>query len=103
MPETQRPATITLAADVLDQYVGRYELDTKKSGPPASITRGEGHLLLKLPRRPTPLVMQPVSPTEFILPRTDARFTFQKDGSGKVTGVLFKISDGERVLRKLAP
>ncbi len=98
-----RPATITLAADILDQYVGKYEMSSRRSDAPASITHQGGQLIIKLPWRQLSMVMEPISPTEFILPRTDARFTFQKDASGRVTGVLFKISDGERVMKKLAP
>ena len=69
--------------------------------PPVMFSRSDGHLLFKLPARPTPLVMQPVSPTEFILPHTDARFTFQLDDQGRATGVMFKVGDGERLLSKI--
>ena len=43
------------------------------------ISRGDGHLIVKLSFRPTPLVIEPISPTEFLLPHTDGRFTFQHD------------------------
>jgi hypothetical protein len=99
--ERERPPTITLAAEVLDEYVGRYEMSSRRSDAPASITREGSHLIIKLPWRQLALVMEPISPTEFVLPRTDARFTFQKDASGRVTGVVFKISDGERVMKRL--
>jgi hypothetical protein len=58
-------------------------------------------LTFKLPSRPTPLVMQPVSATEFVLPHTDARFNFQRDDRGRVTGALFTVGDGERTLVKV--
>ena len=35
------------------------------------------------------------------MPHTDGRFTFQHDQQGQVTGVLFKIGDGERVMKKI--
>ena len=40
-------------------------------------------------------------PTAFVLPHTDARFTFQRDNQGRVTGVLFKVGDGERFQTKI--
>ena len=44
--------------------------------------------------------MQPISPTEFVLPHADARFTFQRDDQGRVTGVLFRVGDGEQVIEE---
>jgi len=95
-----RPKIVSLSAEALDQFTGDYAMGTKKDAPPATISRGDGHLLFKLPARPTPLVMQAISPTEFVLPHTDARFTFERDNQGRVTGVLFKVGDGERLLTK---
>ena len=88
-------------AEALDQFTGQYAMGHKKDSQPVMISRGDGHLLFKLPDRPTPLVMQPISPTEFVLPHTDARFTFQRDDQGRVTGVLFKVGDGEQLLTKI--
>jgi hypothetical protein len=70
----------------------------KPDAPRVTIARGDGYLTFKLPSRPRPLVMQPVSATEFVMPHTDARFTFQRDGQGRVTGALFTVGDGERTL-----
>jgi len=95
-----RPKIVALSAEALDQFTGDYAMGTKKGAPPATISRGDGHLLFKLPARPTPLVMQAVSPTEFVLTHTDAHFTFQRDNQGRVTGVLFRVGDGERLLTK---
>jgi hypothetical protein len=53
--------------------------------------------------RPRPVVMLPVSPSEFVLPHADARLTYQRDDQGSVTGILFRVGDGEQVLKKLAP
>jgi len=96
-----RPKIVSLSAEALDQFAGEYTTGPKKDAPPITISRGDGHLLFKLPSRPTPLVMQAVSPTEFVLPHTDARFTFQRDDQGRVTGVLFRVGDGERLLTKI--
>ena len=77
-------------------------MDPKKDALPARISQGDGHLLFKLPNRPRPLVMEAVSTREFVLPHTDARFTFQRDDRGRVTGVLFRVGDAERLLTKEA-
>lgn len=47
--------------------------------------------------------MEAVSKAEFILPHTDAHFTFQRDDRGGVTAVLFRVGDGERLLTRIAP
>jgi hypothetical protein len=58
-------------------------------------------LLLTLQHRPTPLLVEPVSATVFVMPRTDATFTFKKDDQGSVTGVVFRVGDSERTLSKI--
>ena len=75
----------------------------KKDLKPVVISRGDGHLLFKMASRPKPLVMQAISSTEFVLPQADAKFTFQRDDHGKVTGILFRVGDGEQLLKKLGP
>jgi hypothetical protein len=95
-----RPAVVSLSPEALDQFAGEYSIG-KKEDAPVVISRGDGHLLFKLPLRPIPLVMQPVSPMEFILPHTYAHFTFQRDDQGRLTGVLFKVGDGERLMTKI--
>ena len=35
------------------------------------------------------------------MPFTDGRFTFRKDDQGRVTGVLFRIGDGERDMKRV--
>jgi Domain of Unknown Function (DUF1080) len=101
--DLERPRTISLAPEALDALTGQYAMGPEKDAPRVSITRSEGHLLFKLPFRPTPLELQPISPTGFVMPDTDGRFDFHKDGQGRVTGVLFTIGDGERMLRKIEP
>jgi Domain of Unknown Function (DUF1080) len=91
---------ITLALDVLDACTGKYEAGPEPGALRLTLTREEGHLLLTLPNRPTPLRLEPLSDTLFVMPRTDARFTFQKDEQGRVTGALFQVGDGERKLMR---
>jgi hypothetical protein len=98
-----RPKVISLPAEVLDQYVGQYRLGTKPRAPTAVITRAGGHLTVSFPFRPQPLDLEPISTTEFDLPYTDGRFTFIKDEQGRVTGIHFRIGDGERDMKRLAP
>jgi hypothetical protein len=92
---------ISLSADMLIPLTGQYGSGHDKDSKPVTISRGDGHLLFKMASRPKPMVMQPISATEFVLPHTDARFTFQHDDQGRVTGVLFKVGDGEQVLTKI--
>jgi hypothetical protein len=98
-----RPKVVTLPAAVLDRYSGRYRLHAKPDAPVARIAREEGHLVVTFPFRPQPLVLEPISETEFDMPFTDGRFTFRKDEQGRVTGVLFRIGDGERDMKRVEP
>jgi hypothetical protein len=99
--DMKRPAIITLPPEALNTYTGRYEAGTEPGDLRVTLTQENGHLLVKLPFRPTPLRLDPVSDTLFFMPHTDARFTFQKDAQGRVTGALFLVGDGERQLRKV--
>jgi Domain of Unknown Function (DUF1080) len=92
---------ISLSADVLDPLTGEFTMGRGKNARPVIISRAEGHLLFKMASRPKPLVMQPVSPTEFVLPYADAQFTFQRDDQGQVTVVLLRVGDGEQLLKKM--
>ena len=98
-----RPAVVTLATEVLDRYAGHYLVNAKPEAPKATIVREGGHLVVTFPFRPQPLVLEPISETEFDMPTTDGRFTFRKDEQGRVTGVLFRIGDGERDMKRVAP
>jgi hypothetical protein len=98
-----RRKVVTLPADVLDRYTGQYLLDARPGAPKATIAREGGHLVVTFPFRPQPLVLEPISETEFDMPFTDGRFTFRKDDRGRVISVLFRVGDGERDMKKIAP
>lgn len=98
-----RPKVVALPAAVLVAYVGQYLLNAKPKAPKATFTREGGRLTVAFPFRPQPLALEPISETEFDLPFTDGRFTFRKDDQGRVTGVHFRIGDGERDMKKVAP
>ena len=76
---------------------------TRSGSPPAVIARDGDHLTLKLPSRPRPLRLEPISETEFEMPHTDARFTFRLDGAGRVTGVRGRIADSQRDWERVGP
>jgi hypothetical protein len=97
----KRPEIVTLSPKALDAPAGRYYAAPKRNEHWV-ITRELDHLLFKLPFRPTPLRLDPLSDTEFVLPHTDGRVTFRKDAEGRVTGALFHVGDGERELTRLA-
>ncbi len=101
--DLSRPKVITLPSEVLDRYAGQYLLNEKPEAPKATIAREDGHLTVIFPFRPQPLALEPITETEFDMPYTDGRFTFRKDGQGRVIGVHFRIGDGERDMKKLAP
>ena len=98
-----RPKVVTLPVEVLDRYAGQYQLNPKPDGPNATIRREGGHLTLALPFRPEPLVIVPISGTEFDMPFTDGQLTFHSDGQGHVTHVHFRVGDGERDMKRVGP
>lgn len=98
-----RPKVVPLPMSVLDQYVGQYLLNTMPDAPKATITREGGHLVITYPFRPQPLVLEPISETEFDMPFTDGHYTFRKDDQGRVTSVHFRIGDGERDMQRIMP
>ena len=89
---------------MLDPLTGQYAMGHDKNAKPVMISRGDGHLLFKMALAAHGRsIMQAISPTEFVLPHTDAKFRFQRDDQGKVTGVLFRVGDGEQLLTKIVP
>lgn len=95
-----RPNGVTLPVATLDQYVGQYAVNSRADAPRATVSRQNDHLVIVFPFRPQPLVIEPVSETEFDMPHTDGRFTFRKE-NGRVTGVHFHIGDGEREMKRV--
>jgi Domain of Unknown Function (DUF1080) len=96
------PEIVKLSNEALDKFTGRYVMGTNRNGTRVTITRADGHLLVKLSFLPQPLVIEPTSPTTFAMPHTDGRFSFKEEG-GKVTGAKFEIGDGERTIQKIEP
>jgi hypothetical protein len=98
-----RTETITLPPAVLDRYAGQYQLNDQPDAPRATIAREGDHLALSLPFKSRPLRLLPIAETRFDLPSTDGSFTFLKDDAGRVTGVHFRIADGERTWKRVGP
>ncbi len=77
--------TVTVSNEVLDTYVGEYELTP---GFVIAITREENKLMGQ-PSGQSKLELKPVSETKFVVPNIDVSITFEKDSSGKVNGFEF--------------
>ena len=101
--EAAPPQAVVVSQDVLDRCSGRYRMGEGPRAPVVTIARVGGNLAVTFPFRPGGLELVPVSETTFEMPSTDGRFTFQADPQGQVTGALFRIGDGERLLKRVEP
>jgi CubicO group peptidase (beta-lactamase class C family) len=81
---------ITLPSNVLEQYVGDYDLTPSLR---VSVALENGNLMFKVPSQPA-FQLYPESETVFFLKVADAQVTFVKDASGKVTQLLFAQGGG---------
>jgi hypothetical protein len=99
--DLKRSEPKTLSDDALNQFTGQYVMGSRQDGARISITRSEGHLLVKFAFLPKPLPILPTSEVVFEMPNTDGSFTFLKDDQGRVKGATFHIGDGERALLKI--
>jgi len=77
---------ITLSPDVLDRYVGEYELAPQFH---IIVTR-DGNALYGQPTGQDKVQLFPEKEDEFFLKVVDAQIVFTKDSSGKVTGMVLK-------------
>lgn len=96
----KKPTLAKLSDQALEKFTGPYVMGTNMSAPRIVITKGDGHLLVKFPFLPTPLVIEPINETTFAMPHTDGRYTFDVS-DGKVTAAKFEIGDGERTMKKV--
>ncbi len=93
---------ISLSADVLDPLTGQYAMGQQKG-----LEAGHDQSRRRTPAFQNGFAAQAarhasrIPPTEFVLPHADARFTFQRDEQGQVTGVLFRVGDGEQLLTRI--
>ncbi len=97
-----RPQPIHLPTAILDRYAGQYRTDPNKPTV-ATFARDGDHLTVTYPFRNQQLILNAASETQFDLPFTDGRYTFKVDAAGRVTGVHFRIGDGERDMPRVGP
>lgn len=102
--DRHEPQIVKLPDAELDALAGVYSTGADAHAMQVVMTRHGDHLFFKLPFRPSPLEIIPVSATRFEFPQTDGRFDFEKGPDGRVTGVRMTIGDGgPRQLTKIKP
>jgi len=87
------PKDVQLSAEVLDRYVGTYEV--QEMGLQLAVTR-EGMTLWAQPTGQSRLQLWPTSETEFYLKEAPVKITFELDDSGNATGLVIDQS-GQQV------
>jgi D-alanyl-D-alanine carboxypeptidase len=86
----REPVAVAVDAKTLDAYTGVYRIDEKTE---RAVTRSGDKLVLQRTGRPKVEVLA-ASPTEFFLPNSFVRFTFETDASGRATRMVMKTSAG---------
>jgi CubicO group peptidase (beta-lactamase class C family) len=89
IPKERR--AITLASSVLDKYAGQYQVQLPAVSYTISIENGK---LMVLESGYPKAEMFAESETKFFLKNEDIQFTFVKDPSGAVTGLIVEQGDG---------
>jgi CubicO group peptidase (beta-lactamase class C family) len=90
-------ATVRVPVEVLDRYVGRYELS-----PEMTVTmRRVGEALLAQPSGDDEVTLVPESETRFTVPEDDIAVVFQVDAAGVVTGFVLHQNGRQMTVRKL--
>jgi CubicO group peptidase (beta-lactamase class C family) len=95
------PAAITLATEVLDSYVGIYQIDPENT---RTISRDGTHMFMQRTGG-RKLEIFPVRSGEFFLANSFQRLSFTQDGTGKIVRIVSRWLDGppdigERILSK---
>jgi CubicO group peptidase (beta-lactamase class C family) len=86
----REPVAVSVDAKTLDAYTGVYRIDDKTE---RTVTRSGDKLTFQRTGRPRVDVLAS-SPTEFFLPNSFTRFTFETDASGRATRMVMKTSTG---------
>jgi predicted alpha/beta superfamily hydrolase len=89
--------SLTLAAKILDQYVGEYEINPQFN---VTIEREDDHLVGIVPNNPK-IVVHAESEVDFYVNGTFLRIHFQKDDKGKVTGFQMEQYNGSGFAKKV--
>jgi CubicO group peptidase (beta-lactamase class C family) len=94
------PVAVKVDPSVLKEYAGRYQLGD--TGPTTDVSVAGDGLSIKITGQPRTELM-PLSPTTFFNEEMQgARFTFEKDATGKVAGFTFNGGGGPETHRKIA-
>ena len=93
---TRHRDPITLPDEVLDRYVGTYNV----AGTDATITRSAEGLTAALPD--TTVELYPETPTRFFVKEVDAQVLFQVDGEGRPTGAVLYQAGEDPISIKVA-
>jgi CubicO group peptidase (beta-lactamase class C family) len=88
------PAAVTLPPEVLQRYVGRYEV---APGAVMTVTLTDGRLFAQ-PTAQTARELVPTSEREFLVKEINAPITFEVDGSGRATALIL-LPEGTRAAR----
>ena len=95
---TKQRVAVKLAPDVLDRYVGKYEL---APGVFFNIKRDAERLLAQLTGQGLNEVL-PESETQFFYKVVDAQLTFVKDSSGKVTSLVLHQNGVDQTAKRVS-
>jgi CubicO group peptidase (beta-lactamase class C family) len=99
--KVKMPSVISVSPQVLQQYVGRYQM--ADSTPTEDISVEGDHLKLKISGNDE-FVLVAVAKDEFVMEDDFAvHFVFNRDASGNIDGYKFKVPNFERVLKRLKP
>ena len=97
--KVKMPSTITVSPQVLEEYVGRYQM--ADNAPTEDITVEKGRLSIKISGEGE-FILVPVAKDEFVLEDDFAvQFIFNRDAAGKIESYKFKVPRFERVLKRL--
>jgi bla regulator protein blaR1 len=96
-PPNADPVEVKVAASVLDQYVGYYQLS---STAVQQITRTGDQLYAQLTGQ-NRVEIYPSAQNEFFYKIVKARITFVKDGSGPVTELILHQNDTEHIMQRI--
>ena len=84
----EEPTAIALPAGVIDNYVGKYQIE---GGPTVAVTKEDGKLFAELGRK---IEIKPMSEMEFFYSGSMNHILFTRDGSGAITTLSLKTPMG---------
>ena len=98
----REPKLVKLDPKLLDACVGRYQTDIPGKGKQIITVSREGTRLLYQVRGKTRYVLTPESETRFYIKANDSEIRFNRNGEGKMTGLVL-IDDGQELTAPRLP